>query len=322
MITITDVANHCGVSISTVSRVLNGNPRISRERTEQVLKAVKELGYTPIRKTRKTKRNDEIILVMPNPSLYTLGTTIKDITITLQQVDYDIRIVNLHFERLITKDIASDLCDKNAAGIIIYGCSVPLDAAKVFYERNVPTVVQQGHTSNLVSICVNNYSGMRDSLSYVLSRGYKRVGFVGWEKTDFNIQERVDSFKNMLTSADLEPDMISLRRLNIEGGYDAMKEMMNTYEPEAVVFSADIMAYGGLKYLREQGLRMKDDVGIIGFDDAYLSEVIGLTTMYQLLEENVNLVIENLMAMIEQDTVFEAKEVQLTPRLVVRNSLR
>ncbi len=322
MVTISDVARYCGVSESTVSRVLHGSKRISTHTTDRVLSAVQELGYTPIRKARSKMRNDEIILVMPNPSLYTLGTTVKDITITLRQVEYDIRIVNLHHERTITPEIARTLCRKNASGIILYGCIVPEDAAAVFYELNTPVVVQQGHTSHLVSICVNNYNGMRESVSYVLSRGYTKIGFVGWDLTDFNIRERTDSFQNVMDGAGLDASMRCYRQLNIKGGYEATKCLVSEFSPEAIVFSADVMAYGGIQYLNEHNIRYPDDIGIIGFDDAYLSEVLELTTMYQLLEENVRLVIEHLLAMIEDGTVFDAKEVLLTPKLVVRKSLR
>ena len=322
MITISDVAKECGVSVSTVSRVMNGNDKISRKTTEEVLQTIKRLGYTPLRKKRIKAISDEITLVMPNTSLYTLGTTVKDISLTLYEMDYDIRIVNLHHEREITPEIANELCKKNTAGIILYGCIVPEESAKVFFRENVPALVQQGDTSSLVAVCVNNYNGMRDAVNYVLSRDYKKIGFIGWNPVDFNIRARTDSFRNVMEIAGLNPSMTCFNSLNIEGGYAAMKEMLTVHSPEVIVFSADIMAYGGIQYLQEQGIAYPDDIGIIGFDDAYLSKVLGLTSMYQLLDENARLVIENLLWMIENKTVSPAKEILLTPKLVVRKSLR
>lgn len=322
MITISDVARHCGVSESTVSRVMNGNAKISRATTEKVKLAVKELGYTPIRKKRVKDKSDEITLVMPNTSLYTLGTTVREMALTLEEMDYDIRIVNLHRKRQISRETARTLCKKNTAGIILYGCIVPEEAAEVFYEMNVPTVVQQGHTSHLVSVCVNNYNGMRDAVSYVLSRGYERVGFVGWEPSDFNIKTRLDSFRNVMDEAGLDASMTSFDKLNIDGGYDATVQLLQRNKVDAVIYAADILAYGGIKFLKEEGIGYPGDIGLMGFDDAYLTEVLGLTSMYQLLDENADLVIENLLWMIEHNTVSPAKEVLLTPKLIVRNSLR
>ena len=322
MITISDVARHCGVSESTVSRVMNGNSRISRETSENVLKAIDELGYKPIRKKRIKSKSDEITLVMPNTALYTLGSTVREMALTMDEMDYDIRIVNLHHKRQITPAIARDLCKKNSAGIILYGCVVPEETAEVFYKENVPVVVQQGHTSHLVSVCVNNYNGMRDSVSYVLSRGYRNIGFIGWDPSDFNVKTRLDSFRNVMDEAGLDSNQIVLDRLNMEGGYKAAKKMLKTQNPEAIIFAADIMAYGAIKYLNEKRIRYPEDIGLMGFDDAYMTEVLGLTSMYQLLKENARLVIENLIWMIENNTVAEAKEVLLTPKLVVRNSLR
>ncbi len=180
MTTISDVARHCGVNVSTVSRVLNGNTKISEKTARKVLQAVEELGYTPLRTRKDSKKSDEITLVMPNPSLYTLGSTVREMSLTLDEMDYDIRIVNLHHRRQIDVRTARELCMKNTAGIILYGCIVPEDAAEVFYKMNTPVVVQQGQTSHLVSVCVNNYNGMRDAVNYVLSRDYRSVGFIGW----------------------------------------------------------------------------------------------------------------------------------------------
>ena len=322
MITISDVADYCGISESTVSRVLSGNQKISKKTTDLVLKAVNELNYTPIRKKRETPKSEEIILVMPNTSLYTLGTTVKEMSLTLYEMDYDIRIVNLHQERTITPQIAKVLCKKNSAGIILYGCIVDEEAAEIFYAENVPAIVQQGDTSHLVSVCVNNYNGMRDAASYVLSRGYRDIAFIGWEPSDFNIKTRLDSYRNTLDESGIDSTKVFFDALHIDGGYQAMKRLLTKESPEAVIFAADVMAYGGIKYLHEAGLRYPEDIGIIGFDDAFLSEVIGLTSMYQLLEEIAHQVIENLLWMIENNTVAPAKEILLTPKLVIRNSLR
>lgn len=322
MITISDVADYCGVSESTVSRVMNGNSKISKKTSELVLDAVKELGYTPIRKKKGKTKSHEITLVMPNTTLYTLGSTIREMSLTLYDVDYDIRIVNLHHNREITPEIALDLCKKNTAAIILYGCVVPDNAAEVFYRENVPTVVQQGNSRSMVSVCVNNYNGMRDAVSYVLSRGYERVGFIGWEPSDFNTKTRFDSFRNVMDEAGLDSTITSFSSLNMEGGYKTTEELYKTYKPDALVFAADIMAYGAIKYLKEENLKYPDDIGIMGFDDAYMSEVLGLTSMYQLLDENARLVIENLLWMIENNTVSPAKEVLLTPKLIIRDSLK
>lgn len=322
MITISDVARHCGVNESTVSRVMNGSRKISQTTSRRVLQAVEELGYTPLRRHKNRRTSDEIILAIPNTSLYTLGSTVREMAFTLDEMDYDIRIVNLHRKRDITPETARELCRRNTAGIILYGCIVPREAAQVFYKRGVPTVVQQGSTGHLVSVCVNNYNGMRDAAAYVLSRGYERVGFVGWEPSDFNIKARLDSFRNVMDEAGLDGGITGFDTLNIEGGFTATGDLLEKYTVDAIIYAADIMAYGGIKFLKDEGIDYPDDIGLMGFDDAYMSEVLGLSTMYQLLDENADLVIENLLDMIANQTVAPAKEILLTPKLAVRRSLR
>ena len=321
MVTISDVARHCGVNVSTVSRVLNGKAVISQETSRRVLRAVDELGYIPIRK-HCGRESDVITLVMPDPTLYTLGATLKEMSITMGELNYDIRIVNLHRQREIDSDTARMLCAKNTAGIILYGCVVPEKAASVFYNKNIPTIVQQGSSSHLMSVCVNNYNGMRDAVTYVLSRGYENIGFVGWEPSDFNIKARLDSYRNVIEEARLNADKSVFCPLNLEGGYQATKNLIEGGSVDAIVYAADVLAYGGVKYLRDVNLRYPDDIGLMGFDDAYMTEFLGLSTMYQLLNENADLVIENLLRMIASGNISPPREILLTPRLVVRDSLR
>ncbi|MDC7222075.1 MAG: LacI family DNA-binding transcriptional regulator [Spirochaetales bacterium] len=323
MVTISDVASYCGVNESTVSRVLNNSSKISRETTERVKEAVKILGYKPVRKRIKKKAPRNITFVIPNTALYTLGGTLKEFSATLHDTDYEIHIFNLHQRRDVDVELAELLCKKDTAGLILYGCIIPEDAAKVFYANNMPVVAEQSHTSHLVSYCVNNYNGIRDAVNYVVSRGYRRIGFIGWKPEDFNIRERYNSYKNVMEEHDLERDMIYFGpQLDMMGGYEATDHLWEMYKPEVLVFAADILAYGGIKYLKEQGISYPNDIGLIGFDDAYPSELLGLTSMYQLLDENAHLVMESLMDMIKNKTVHPAKEVLLTPKLIRRDSLK
>lgn len=319
-ITIKDVAKACGVNVSTVSRVINNDTRISQETARKVKKAVEELGYKPLRK--KSVPNKEIILAIPNTGIYTIGATLDYLSKHLKEKDYDIRIVNLRFDRQITTTIAEDLCKKNPSGIILYGCYVPEAAAKVFYKHNIPTIVRHGETQHLISVCVNNYNGIQEAVKYVISRGYKKVGFIGWQPTDHNTHTRHVSFTNALTDAGLNSDIMVNKTLDVAGGYESTKEMIEKYQPEVIVYAADILAYGGIQYLREENMTYPDDIGLIGFDDSIPSAALGLTTMYELIEETAELVMDNLLEMINQKKFLPPREILLTPKLIIRDSLK
>lgn len=319
-ITINDVARECGVNVSTVSRVLNNDARISATTRTLVQNKIKELGYKPLRKKRQGTQ--EIILAIPNIGIYTLGNTLNYMSIKLHEKNYDIRIVNLNQQRDITPDIAKMLCKKDPSGIIMYGCYVPEESANIFYQMKIPTVVRHGRTQHLISVSVSNYNGMQDATNYVISRGYKKIGFVGWNPIDHNCKIRLDSFVNALDDVNLDGSMTAFKSLDITGGYDATKALMEAHKPEAIVYSADIMAYGGIEYLRLQGLSYPNDIGLIGFDDAPLSKVIGLTSMYELIEETASLIMENLLTMIERKEFLPPKEILLTPKLIIRDSLK
>lgn len=319
-VTIKDVAKECGVNVSTVSRVINNDNRISEATTIMVNEKIKEMGYTPLRKKKKSTK--EIILAIPNIRIYTLGNTINYLATMFNENNYDIRLVDLENERNITTDIAQMLCNKKSAGIILYGCYVPHESANVFYQNKIPTVVRHGKTQDLISISVNNYNGIQDACSYVISRGYSKIGFIGWHPTDHNIKSRHNSFINFMKDAGLDSSIIEFGTLDINGGYNATKNIIQKHNPKAIVYSADIQAFGGIQYLRENNLSYPGDIGLIGFDDAPLSKVFGLTSMCELIEETAQLVMENLFTMINEEKFLPPREILLTPKLMVRDSLK
>jgi len=319
-ITINDVAKACGVNVSTVSRVLNNDSRISTETVEKVNKAVQELGYKPLR--RRKKSSQEIILAIPNTGIYTIGATLDFLSNRLKEKDFDIRIMNLKRTRDITVQIAESICTKNPAGVILYGCYVSKEAAKVFEKHKIPAIVRHGETQHMISVCVNNYNGIQEAMKFAIGRGYKKFGFVGWNPSDHNVHTRQNSFLNALRDADIDDYHIVGYELNGIGGYKSTQELLQTFNPDIIIYAADILAYGGIEYLNEKGISYPDDIGIIGFDDSIPSAALGLTTMDELLEETAELVMDNLLSMIENKSFPPPREVLLTPRLVVRRSTK
>ena len=321
--TIKDVAERAGVSIASVSRMMNDSNNIAAETAKAIQEAIDELGYKPIRKKKiKRNRDRQIGFVMPDTALYTFGSTIRDITSILLEEDYDLRIINLDHVRKITAIHVEMLLNKRLSGVIFYGCYIDKNVANLLNEADLPAVVFQGSSPHLVSVSVNNYNGITNAVQYMISRGYKKIAFVGWKHTDFNVKARLDAFKNTMVENKLDSSLIFLDDLNRRGGNRATAEAWETSRPEAIMYAADILAYGGYRYFKENGIVIPDDVGIMGFDDAYLSEVIGLTTMYQLLDAKLRIVMEHLLRMINEKKPAQPEEVLITPRLIVRTSLK
>lgn len=321
--TIKDVAEKAGVSVASVSRMMNGSDNIAPETIRLIQNAIDDLGYKPIRKKKRKKSKDrQIGLVMPDTGLYTFGSTIKDITAILLEENYDLRIINLNHERHINSGHVEMLLNKKLAGVIFYGCHINKEIADSLTDAALPSVVFQGSSPHLVSVSVNNYNGMTNAVKYVLSRGYKKIAFVGWQQSDFNIKSRLDAFKNTMEENSLDSSAVFMNELNRRGGRLATEEAWKTCRPEAIIYAADILAYGGYRFFKENNIKIPEEVGIMGFDDAYLSEVIGLTTMYQLLDAKLRIVMEHLLRMIHDKETAQPEEVLVTPRLVVRTSLK
>jgi len=324
-VTIHDIASLACVSPSTVSRVMNHPGIVNGKTREAVFNAIEQLEYIPQAAIQSEPEKKSIIgLAVPDINLPMLGGIIRDLNSELAATEYDLLLINMKGERLVSRFfIENTNYRKKIDAIIIF--SAVMDEASVDYFRaiNVPVVIIQNRCSKEKSISTNNYLGAFDAVKYLISRKYEKIAFIGWEPEDGHLNDRFYGYKNALEKAGIvfDPEMAVYASLNVEGGFSATKNLFKKVKPDAIFYACDSMAFGGYKYFAETGISIPGDVGVIGFDDYEMASVVGLTTMKQFIGVKSRMAVSYLLDRLSgRIKTPNAEEVCITPRLVVRGS--
>lgn len=327
--TIEDVAARAGVSRSTVSRVLGGGERVSPVALEAVRSAIAELDYRPNRAARSlaSRQTLAIALVVPEDTTRFFGdpffaAIVGGINATLASSEY---LLNLFIASGDPGDKATTyLTGGNVDGALI----VSHHATDTFLERihrSVPVVFGGrplvADLSGYFFVDVDNIEGSRMAARYLLERGRRRLATITGPLDMPVGSDRLQGFQEVVAAAGLAPAPAESGDFTIEGGAEAMRRILAAGDPPDGMFVAsDLMARGALRVLQASGLRVPEDVAIVGFDDSPVATEITpyLTTVRQPSREQGEAMTEVLLARLAGDRPPHATLLQA--ELVIRDS--
>lgn len=326
-VTLETIARDAGVSQSTVSRVLNQPALVNARTRQQVYAAIEKYGYAPQGVGRAANERKHVIgVAIHDFHLSVFADLFRALEDELAPSSYDLMIINMRGERDVYRYFRErvEYRDKIDA-LIAFSVELDRDGAEFFRSINMPVVLMQSRCSYAKSISTNNFLGGHDAAVHLLERGYRRIGFIGWEKRDHRLTARFSGFRTALEEAGIDTaDMRSaFSTLSVEGGYEATEALLESDKLDGIFYACDSMAIGGLRYLRRHGVRVPDDIGVVGFDDIEAASAVGLTTMQQFIEKKASMGIEYLLGRLEgriRET--EHEEVSVSPRLVQRETTR
>jgi len=327
--TIRDIAQLAGVSVATVSRVINDRPDVAPETRDVVLRYVREHNFTTNRSARALSggRTSHIGMTMP----MVRGDYFSDILSGALEAAYeqDLRVVvytTLHeHEREVS--VLEHLTDGATDGSIITlpeESSIELAALR---ESGYPFVVADPRVplgEGIPAVSAAHRAGAKAAVDHLLALGHRRIAHVtgrsGWAAT----VERIDGYHAALGAAGVRPrdELIVEGNFEVSSGYEAGLRLLDLTEPPTAIFAAnDNMAVGVLRAAYERGVAVPDQVSVVGFDDAVLAPNVtpSLTTVRQPLAELGRTAISLLGRMLDRQRV-EALRVELATRLVVRDS--
>ena len=293
--TMRDVAELVGVSQATVSYVLNAkkNARVSPETRERVLEAAASLQYQPnaIARAMALGRSRTVGVYQPHVGespLSGMWTTLvmRGIGEELHEHGYHLLLFGY---RQSDDPSPSAFLDGRVDGLIVLAPHVSDSLPMLLSQLNFPTAIVGGHAppgDRMRSVDVDNRTGARAATAHLISLGHQRIAHLKGPATVPNAVDRVSGYLEALEAAGIEarPDYLVDAGFHDAGGYmGAMKALCASPRPTGIVAANDISAVGALRACKELGLRVPQDVAVIGYDDAPVCELTSpkLTTMRQ-----------------------------------------
>jgi LacI family transcriptional regulator len=311
--TIEEIAKKAGVSRSTVSRVINNDPNVNEQTREHVLEVVTSNNFVPNRAARKLAggRTGVIGLVIPigvsrlfiEPFFSTL---IQSVTNRCNRLNRSVMfwLGEPEYERKsITQILSNDLLD----GVIVSSLKDRDPIVAALSRSQIPFVLIGRYRENLPVnfVDIDNEKCAFTAVNYLIQIGRKRIATITGVADTMVSRERLDGYKATLTRAGLPIDdnLIAEGGFIEEGGYAAMARIF-PHKPDAVFAASDAMAAGAIRFLREQGLRVPEDVAVVGFDDAPFAASYkpALTTIAQPIEELGQHAVDMLVKLIDQQS--------------------
>jgi LacI family transcriptional regulator len=281
MATIKDIARHAGVSIATVSYVLNQDPRIKKETADKVLKAAEEMNYlaSGIARSLKKSKTNNVLVFIPNFGGPIYQEILEEIHTTLKTYGYRMIACN--------GDLATSMLEERQAdGAIVLDISISPDLLSRVARNGFPIIDLRKVYEKDSAVIVKRMDGFTPAYEVItaaISEGYTKIGYMhGVEESPDNIK-RYNGFIKALSEHGLEPFCLLKGEFLEGGGYSAIKAHNEKQKPlpEVLFCANDEMAIGVINYLNEVGINIPDEVRIIGFDNIQLGRYVtpSLTTI-------------------------------------------
>lgn len=335
MVSIIDVAKKANVSITTVSRVLNGSSHpVSEETRARVLEAAEVLNFSPsalaqAMVTRATRIVGVIIGDAMDPYFATIVRGVEDVA---REHGYLVIVCNSDRVPEIELQYLQTLGSYRVDGVIFAGGGLTDDkyrrqvsqALESFYSRGAVCVSLAKHLFSSFSVLVDNEQVIRDAMTYLIGLGHRAIAYISGPKLLTTTQLRLNGYKSALEAHGLpvQPELIMDGDYKYESGLRAAKAIMALpVKPTAVLASNDLMGIGCLVGLRELGCRIPQDISVMGIDDIATAQAVDppLTTMALPLYDLGSIGMESLIKLRHKELADHHERI-LPYRLVIRRS--
>jgi DNA-binding LacI/PurR family transcriptional regulator len=327
--TIYDVAKHAGVSITTVSRMLNAPDKVNLETRERVMAAIDELGFVPkaearARAMQQTRRIGVITPFFTAPSFV---QRLRGVASVLAKENYELVIYTVESAAHLESYFVTLPLTGNLDGLIIM--SLPISDANVnrLASHDIPAILVEYPHPELSSVEIDDVAGGRLATEYLVQKGHRRIAFLG--DTDLPeyalhpVSLRLMGFRQTLQNANipLPDEFVRLAPYTQEQTRQVAAEMLSLPEPPTAIFAAtDFQALGVLKAARQLKVRVPEQLAVVGFDDLDMAEYADLTTVRQHLDESGRLAAEIVLSRIA-DPARPAQHIHLPLTLIERQTV-
>ncbi len=332
--TIQNVAEKAGVSITTVSRVLNGKAekyRISKNTKEAVLRIASELGYIPDQLARglRIKRTNTLGLIIPDISNPFFSTIARNIEINARKAGCSIILSDCQEDTQMEIESVRLLRGRKVDGFLICPVGEEYEHLTTLVENGIPlvTIDRKFPGLNCSSVTSDNYQGAFDAVSHLIENNHRVIACIqGKVHTSVN-DERVQGYRDALAKYDipLDESLIIGESFGKKNGYIGAKILLSRKPRPTAIFSAsNLISLGAMSAILEDGLHIPNDVSMISFDDQPYSDylVAPMTTVTQQTSEIGQIAFTLLQNQIAQEGQHTVENVVLKTKLILRKSVR
>lgn len=328
---IKDLSEITGMSVSTISRVLNGKAkqfRISKKTQEKVLNAAKELNYVPnqIAVNLKRGKTKTIALVIPSLSNPFFANMAAMVSLELRKQGYTTLISDSNEQTDLEQEELMQVVSRNVDGILLSPCSEYGEHINSVQKQGIPLVCFDRYFPNkdVPYVSSDNFRGAYEGTKYLIENGHKKIACIQGLLSSVPNQVRREGFEAMMKEAQLTDYNITGNEFSVQNGYtETLLLLQATEKPSAIFTFSNNIALGCMKALKEFNLKLPEDISLLTFDNHpyldYLSTP--LTCIAQPVEDICRIAIKQLFSLIDKQELNPDK-VLLKPQIIFRDSVK
>ena len=325
---IKDVAREAGVSTATVSHVINKTRYVSEETRNRVLRAIERCDYYPNAAARSlaSGRSNILGLIISDISNPFFPELVKSIEMAAFERGYDVILSNTNYDARRTSHYVRRIIERKIAGVALMTSELDLSLIDELARKQVSVVfLDLGAAGERMSNLVVDYEmGIEEAIHYLVSEGHRRIAYVGGPARLRSAARRLEAFRDSVARhlPEAGPPAIYEGDFKLEGGQQAAREMLRSKpRPTAVLAANDMMALGVMRECQAAGLRIPEELSLVGFDDIAFAALADppLTTISLPRTELGRKAVEALMMTIERPS-HQGIEIHIPTHLITRGS--
>lgn len=327
MVTIQDVAQLAGVSVATVSRVLNNSSSVAQKTRETVLDAIKKLNYQPNLLGRNLRRMETrmILVLLPNISNPFYSRLVKGMEDVAHKNGYNVMLCNTDSDKSREIMYLELLKNKLSDGVIFMAPELSKEELSAI-GKDYPVVqcCEYKEGASVSHVSIDNFQAAYRAVKHLLGLGHKKIGLISCQNSFVSTIRREEGYKRALEEAGIavEKELVKYGDYGFKSGLRAAKEMFSMKEKPTAIFSiSDVMAIGVLKAAVESGLSIPDDIAVAGFDNISFASMYDppLTTVSQ-PKYDLGCEAMDLLLKLIKGELKEPRDVFLEHNLIIRES--
>lgn len=308
-ITIYDLAREAGVGIGTASRCLNNHPNVSAKTREKVLAVAKRLNYQPHAHAQRlaSRKSNTFSTIIPFFTNYFFIEILQGVQDKASELGIDLVLYGVNHPNQVEYYLRRSLHGGRVDGVMFFSMKFPESYVTKFQLMKLPLVIVDSYHEKFDSMLVKNKEGAMQATNHLIQLGHRNIGLINASLETTPAKQRLEGYKLALEQAGIpfDPEKVIIASngkqdgFNRDAGYASMKEILRRNfghnSITAVFVASDVQAIGALEAARELGVRVPEDIAVVGFDDIELAKYAQLTTVRQPMHTMGTLAVQMLM---------------------------